>query len=109
LLIKKGFIIDNQAIVNGERWRYDGTSRHFISSDSRYGPMWMYVTVVYDDGENVHYRADHSPNKVSQTPRERFFEVASRAPVEEYGKGQKEYSFAESYLIDFKLDQRSSS
>ena len=104
-LVKEIGKIPEEIIAKGQRWRYNGLNPHFISSSSM-PPIWMYVTVVHDDGENIHYRSDHRPNKVDQTSRERFLEVAELVPDAEYLEVQKQYSATEAYLIDFKLDRR---
>lgn len=56
-----------KTILPGMRFVYQG--------GNSITPIPHHVTVVWDDGENVHYRTDTDPGKVRQTPRERFIEI----------------------------------
>ena len=40
-------------------------------------PITEAVTVVWNDGENIHYRKESQPIKVLQTPIKRFIEAVN--------------------------------
>lgn len=59
-------------IIKNQRYRYNSIP-HWILSRSSMEPIWKYVTIVWVDGENIHYRKDGT-SLVEQTTSNKFLE-----------------------------------
>lgn len=55
----------------GEVFEFNGSNPFLITPVC----IPVTVTVVHNDGQNIHYRTDREPSKVKQTPIERFMEI----------------------------------